>query len=139
MPVHVNTNLHEMKELLSQLKELHAPDRCEGLGNDAWQRMQYVYYRGGETPQQKITKYWNASKDRKSLMKMTTPTLPRAARDSLWHICQEVDSSRTPTSDQAMLDAFIDGCTEVQLQDMFDIMIVQMTWRDRFMKAWDIK
>ena len=137
MPVYDNTSLHEMNELLQQMKELHAPDRCEGIGNDVWHGFQKVAYMGKETPQQKIEKKWNASTDRKGLMKMTTSV--SAARDDLWAICKDVDSSRIPTVDKAMLNAFIDGCTEDQLQKMFDIMIVQMTWRNRLEKAWGIK
>ena len=137
MPVYDNTSLHEMNELLAQMKELHAPDRCEGLGNDAWKKIQYVYHWGNETPQQKIENKWNASNEHKTLMKMTTSG--SGARGDLWKICKEVDSSRKPNMDQAQLDAFIDGCTEVQLQDMFEIMIVQMTWRDRLITCWDIK
>jgi len=113
MPVYDNTSLHEMKELLAQMKELHAPDRCEGLGNDAWQLMQPRYY-WGDTPQQKIEKKWKNSNNleaRKILMKATTSG--SGARGDLWDICKKVDSSRTPTSDQAQLNAFIDGCTEV--------------------------
>ncbi len=139
MPVYDNTSLHEMNELLAQMKELHAPDRCEGLGNDVWKLMQPRYY-WGDTPQQKIEKKWNDSKNldaRKTLMKATTSG--SGARGDLWDICKKVDSERKPTMDQAQLNTFIDGCTDLQLQDMFDIMIVQMTWRDRFMKAWDIK
>ena len=137
MPVYDNTSLHEMNELLQQMKELHAPDRCEGIGNDVWRGLQKVAYMGRETPQQKIEKKWNDGSDRKGLMKMTTSV--SAARDALWDICKVVDSSRTPTVDKAMLNAFIDGCTETQLQNMFDIMIVQMTWRDRLLTAWGIK
>lgn len=141
MRVHDNSSLHEMHELLQQMKELHAPDRCEGPLNDVWQGMQYVYYRGGETPQQKIEKYWNANSSNqkvcKDLLKMLTSG-NSIARESLWHICEEVDSSRTPTIDQAMLNAFIDGCKELQLQKMFDIMIVQWVWRNRMQKAWNI-
>ena len=54
MPVYDNTSLHEMNELLQQMKELHAPDRCEGPWNDAWQGMQYVYYRGGKLHSRKL-------------------------------------------------------------------------------------
>ena len=102
-----------------------------------WRGFQSVYYMGKETPQQKIEKKWNASTDRKALMKMTTSE--SAARDDLWAICKDVDSSRIPTVDKAMLNAFIDGCTPDQLQKMFEIMIVQMTWRNRLEKAWGIK
>ena len=137
MPVYDNTSLHEMNELLQQMKELHASDRCEGPGNYVWQGLQTVAYMGRETPQQKIEKKWNDGSDRKGLMKMTTSV--SASRDDLWAICKVVDSSRKPTVDKAMLNAFIDGCTETQLQKMFDIMIVQMTWRDRLLTAWGIK
>jgi hypothetical protein len=39
MPVYDNTSLHEMNELLAQMKELHAPDRCEGLGRSDHMKM----------------------------------------------------------------------------------------------------
>ena len=250
MPVYDNTSLHEMKELLAQMKELHAPDRCEGLGNDAWQLMQPRYY-WGDTPQQKITNYWNShssehvsllkkmttgelqhdfwklcyevnearilditnpheetwqitstetaaeieikqqdldnfidasdpqkifetmivqwawrnhllkvwglleplqqqiekkwnsSNDHKSLMKMITPKLKQAALKSLWDICKKVDSSRASTLAfevyQTYVDKFIGFCTERQLQAMFNRMIVEGVWRDRFIEAWEIK
>ena len=136
MPVYDNTSLHEMNELLQQMKELHAPDRCEGIGNDVWRGFQKVAYMGRETPQQKIEKKWNDGSDRKSLMKMTTSV--SASRDDLWEICKVVDSSRKPTVSKKDLDAFIDGCTQDQLHQMFEIMIVQMTWRDRLLTAWGI-
>jgi hypothetical protein len=62
-----------------------------------------------------------------------------AARESLWDICKEVDSSRTPTIAQAMLNAFIDGCKSEQLQLMFDKLIVQWVWRERMGNAWGVK
>jgi hypothetical protein len=135
MRVYDNSSLHE---LLQQMKELHEPDRCEGPLNDIWQGMQSVYYRKGLTPQQKIENYWNVnSNNHKGLLKMLTLG-NSAARESLWDICKKVDSSRTPTIDQAMLNAFIDGCNELQLQKMFEIMIVQWVWRDRMQKSWNI-
>ena len=139
MPVYDNTSLHEMNELLQQMKELHAPDRCEGIGNDVWHGFAKLAAMGKETSQQKIEKKWNDSKNleaRKTLMKATTSG--SGARGDLWGICKEVDSSRIPTMDQAQLNAFIGGCTESQLQKMFDIMIVQMTWRDRLIRCWGI-
>jgi hypothetical protein len=142
MRVYDNSSLHE---LLQQMKELHAPDRCEGPLNDAWQGMQSVYYRKGLTPQQKINNYWNVnSKNHKGLLKMLTAGGSTArdqftARDQLWTICKEVDSSRKPTVDEPQLNAFIDGCTASQLQDMFNIMIVQWVWRERMIQAWKIQ
>ena len=137
MPVYDNTSLHEMNELLQQMKELHAPDRCEGPEYYMWQGLQKVAYMGKETPQQKIEKKWNASTDRKGLMKMTTTDF--ASRDDLWAICKDVDSSRKPTHSEEDLNKFIDECTPDELKKMFDIMIVQMTWRDRLLTAWGIK
>ena len=138
MPVYDNTSLHEMNELLQQMKELHAPDRCEGLRNDAWQGMQYLYHMGGETPQQKIEKKWKASsdEDQKSLMKMTTTDF--ASRHDLWKICKVVDDSRIPNHSEEDVNKFIDECKPDQLQKMFAIMIVQMTWRNRLLTAWGI-
>ena len=139
MPVYDNTSLHEMNELLQQMKELHAPDRCEGIGNDVWRGLQKVAYMGRETPQQKIEKKWKASsdEDQKSLMKMTTTDF--ASRHDLWKICNVVDASRKPNHSEEDLKKFIDECKPDQLQKMFDIMIVQMTWRDRLLTAWGIK
>ena len=37
------------------------------------------------------------------------------------------------------LNKFIDECKPEQLQKMFDIMILQWTWRDRLLTAWGIK
>ena len=136
MRVYDNSSLHE---LLQQMKELHAPDRCEGPLNDVWQGMQSVYYGKGLTPQQKIENYWNVnSNNHKGLLKMLTLG-NSAARESLWDICQEVDSSRTPTIAQAMLNAFIDGCKPSQLQLMFEKMIKQWVWRERMGNAWGVK
>ena len=137
MPVYDNTSLHEMNELLQQMKELHAPDRCEGIGNDVWQGFQKVAYIGRETPQQKIEKKWNNSTDRNGLMKMTT--IDFASRNDLWEICKDFYESRRPTHSQEDLNKFIDGCKPEQLQKMFDIMILQWTWRARLLTAWGIK
>ena len=137
MRVYDNSSLHEMHELLQQMKELHAPDRCEGQLNDIWQGIQKL--RGSETPQEKIEKYWNAnSKNHKRDLKMLTE-LDMTARDQLWHICEDVDSTRHPTVAKVQLDAFIEGCDAYQLQKMFDIMIVQWVWRDRLIETWKIK
>ena len=136
MSVYDNTSLYEMNELLQQMKELHPPDRCEGIGNGVWHGFQKFYNMGNETPHQKIEKKWKFCIDHKGLMKMTTSV--SAARDALWEIWKVVDSSRTPTVSKTQLDAFIDGCTPSQLQQMFEIMIVQMTWRDRLLTSWDI-
>ena len=137
MRVYDNSSLHEMHELLQQMKELHTPDRCEGGYNDFWHGIQKKIV--SETPQQKIEKHWNKNiSNHKGLLKMLTSG-GSTARDQLWTICKEVDSSRIPTVAQAMLNAFIDGCTEIQLQKMFDIMIVQWVWRDRLIETWKIK
>ena len=139
MPVYDNTSLHEMNELLQQMKDLHAPDRCEGPEYYMWQGLQKVAYMGRETPQQKIEKKWKASsdEDQKSLMKMTTTDF--ASRNDLWKICKVVDDSRIPNHSEEDVNKFIDECKPEQLQKMFDIMIVQMTWRDRLLTAWGIK
>ena len=127
----------QVSELLAQLKELHAPDRCEGPLNYMWRGVQSVT--GSETSQQKIEKYWNENSSNHAglLKKLTSDSL---ARQDLWEICKEVDPSRKPTSTKAQLDPFIDACQPKQLQQMFSLLIVSWVWRDRLLKAWpDIK
>ena len=137
MRVYDNSSLHGMHELLQQMKELHAPDRCEGIGNDIWHGIQKRIV--SETSQQKIEKYWNShSSQHAVLLKMLTSG-NSASRESLWDICKKVDSSRTPTIAQAMLNAFIDGCKSEQLQLMFDKLIVQWVWRERMWNVWGVK
>ena len=50
-------------DLLYTLQELHAPDRCEGVGNDIWHDMQRfantVTWSSTRTPQQILTDWWN--------------------------------------------------------------------------------
>ena len=80
MRVYDNSSLYEMHELLQQMKELHAPDRCEGPLNDMWQGIQKL--RGSETPQDKIEKHWHAKNamEQKGLLTMLT-SLGMTARD----------------------------------------------------------
>jgi hypothetical protein len=169
MSVANKTKINEMNELLQQLKDLHAPDRCEGFGNDIWHGMQRFANRasGKKTDQQKITDYWD-SKDLDTKIR----ELKTLASNSLHHfyvLCREVDEARTVafflkhkgiwqltngekpdelTTKKNDLNAFIDGSDtdpvlepsqiEVQVQKMFDIMIVQLAWRGRMLKAWKI-
>ena len=95
MSVSDNTKFNELNELLQQLKDLHAPDRCEGFLNDAWHGMQRItnYPIGGKTDQQKITDYWN-SKDlitkKSALKKLASKSL-----HFFYYVCREVDERRT--------------------------------------------
>jgi len=59
MSVADNTKFNEMNELLQQLKDLHAPDRCEGPVNFVWHGMQRFanIASSKKTDQQKITDY----------------------------------------------------------------------------------
>jgi hypothetical protein len=118
------------------MKELHAPDRCEGIGNDIWHGIQKRIV--SETSQQKIEKYWNSNSSQHAVLLKMLTSGNSAARESLWDICKEVDSSRKPTVDKAQLDAFIDGCKPEQLQLMFDKLIVQWVWRERMWNAWGV-
>ena len=127
----------DVSTLLSQLKELHAPDRCEGRPNGLWQSVQKVFV--SETAQDKIKKHWETNiQQHKTLLKKLTSG-SGAEREQMWEICKEVDSKRLPTIDPAKLNEFIDGCNAEQLQKMFNIMIMQWGWRDRLIKAWQIK
>jgi hypothetical protein len=137
MSVYDNSSLHGMHELLQQMKELHAPDRCEGIGNDIWHGIQKRIV--SETSQQKIEKYWNSNSSQHAVLLKMLTSGNIASRESLWDICKEVDSSRKPTVDKAQLDAFIDGCKSEQLQLMFDKLIVQWVWRERMWNAWGVK
>lgn len=137
MRVYDNSSLHGMHELLQQMKELHAPDRCEGIGNDIWHGIQKRIV--SETFQQKIEKYWNSNSSEHAVLLKKLTSGNSASRESLWDICKKVDSSRKPTVDKAQLDAFIDGCKPEQLQLMFDELIVQWVWRERMGNAWGVK
>ena len=169
MSVANKTKFNEMNELLQQLKDLHAPDRCEGFGNDIWHGMQRFANRasGKKTDQQKITDYWD-SKD----LDTKITELKKFASESLhpfYFVCREVDEARTVAfflkhekiweltngekpnelkTKKDDLNNFIDGKDvdpvlgpsqiEVQVQKMFDIMIVQRAWRGRMLTAWGI-
>ncbi len=127
----------EVKELLQQLKELHAPDRCEGVGNFFWHGIQRFTHMGSKTDQQKIEDHWKETKDitihQNDLKKLASKSL----RD--FHlVCREVNKTVQLASTQEDMDMFIDNCKEEQVQQMFDIMIVQWVWRTRMLEAWDI-
>jgi len=153
-----NVSVHEMRELLQQLKELHAPDRCEGVGNFFWHGIQRVTHIGEKTDQQKITDHWNAKRESSGVQqKSELKTLASWARHDFYFVCREVDqaravqfytlhqevwdilSSETPSelaTKKGDIDTFINESTSAQVQQMFDVMIVQWAWRDRMLKAW---
>ncbi len=152
------TNSREVKELLHQLKELHAPDRCEGPGNFIWRGMQKVAYMGSKIDQQKIEDYWKETKDI-TIHQNDLKKLASTALHDFYFVCRKVDmdravafyklhqgvwdilSSAPPTViaiKQKDVNDFIDGSTEEKVQQMFDIMIVQWEWRTRMLEAWKI-
>jgi len=150
----------EMHELLQQLKELHAPDRCEGVGNFFWRGIQRVTHIGSseKTDQQKITDHWNASQESSGVQqKSELKTLASWALHDFYFVCREVDenravqfytrhqkvwdilSSETPSelaTKQGDIDTFINDSSRAQVQQMFDVMIVQWAWRDCMLSAW---
>jgi hypothetical protein len=169
MSVADNTKFNEMNELLQQLKDLHAPDRCEGPANFVWHGMQRFanMASGKKTDQQKITDYWNARDLPTKISKLKT--LASNSLHDFYFVCREVDEARTVafflkhkdiwqltnaekteelSTKKEDLNNFIDGKDanpvlepsqiEVQVQKMFDIMIVQWAWRGRMLTAWDI-
>jgi hypothetical protein len=95
MSVADNTKFNEMNELLQQLKDLHAPDRCEGPGNFVWHGMQrFANMASGEkTDQQKITDYWN-EKDLATKIS-ALKTLASNSLHDFYFICRKVDKART--------------------------------------------
>ena len=151
-----------MNELLQQLKDLHAPDRCEGLPNYVWHGMQRLTHFGssGKTDQQKITDHWNAKRESSGVQQKDE--LKKLASKSLhdfYKVCHELDQVRTVafflkhrkvwelrngetaeaiTTKKNDLYKFIDDSSASNVQKMFDIMIVQWAWRDRMLQAWDI-
>ena len=149
----------EVKELLQQLKELHAPDRCEGPGNFIWHGMQRFSHFGSSkrTDQQKITDHWNA-KDlrtkRSELKKLASTSL-----HDFYFVCRKLDQDRAEAFyklnkaawdilsnateielaiKQKDVNDFIDKSFAPGVQKMFDIMIEQWEWRTRMLEAWDI-
>jgi hypothetical protein len=153
-------SVHEMHELLQQLKELHAPDRCEGAGNFFWHGMQRLAHIGSseKTDQQKITDYWNAKRESSGVQqKSELKTLASWALQDFYFVCRKVDEDRAVnfykqnhevwdilssetsselTKKQGDIDTFINASTSAQVQQIFDVMIVQWAWRDRMLKAW---
>jgi hypothetical protein len=158
-----NTNSREVKELLQQLKELHAPDRCEGPGNFFWHGMQRFSNFGSSkrTDQQKITDYWNAKRESSSVeQKGELKKLASKSLQDFYFVCEEVDKDRIVTickpnkevwdilspnapaevkaKKQVDIDKFIKESKAEQVQQMFDIMILQWEWRTRMLEAWGI-
>ena len=156
-----STKFNEMNKLLQELKELHAPDRCEGLPNYVWHGMQRltkaVTRSQDQTPQQKITNYWNErdlSTHRSDLKKLASTSL-----HDFYFVCRELDENRAKAfvlshndiweltngetkqeiaTKQNDIDDFIDKSFAPGVQKMFDIMIVQWAWRGRMLTAWEI-
>ena len=152
-----NKNSREVNELLQQLKDLHAPHRCEGPGNFLWHGIQRLtnIASSKKTDQQKITDHWNAKElrtKRSELKKLASTEL-----HDFYSVCREVDKDRavafytlhqevwdTLSSEipeeletkQGDVDNFIDKSFAPGVQKMFDIMIVQWAWRRRMRKAW---
>ena len=159
MSVSDNTKFNELNELLQQLKDLHAPDRCEGFFNGVWHGMQRItnYPIGGKTDQQKITDHWHMCSDVEQKDKLKT--LASKSLHDFYFVCRELDEVRTVsfflkhkdvweltngitpdelTTRKNDLDTFIDNTGPSNVQKMFDIMIVQWAWRGRMLQAWDI-
>jgi hypothetical protein len=158
MSVPDNSKFNEMKELLQQMKELHAPDRCEGFRNYVWHGIQQIanIKSGEKTSQQKITDHWNEEKDIKD-HKNDLKKLASKAQQEFWMVCCEVNKSKILSitsphrevwdtlsnltkeendTKNADLAKFIDDSGVPQVQKMFDIMIVQSDWRNYMMAAW---
>lgn len=169
MSVSDSTKFNEMNKLLQQLKDLHAPDRCEGIRNDVWHGMQRFanIASSKKTDQQKITDYWNGKDLATKISELKT--LASNSLHDFYFVCRKVDEARTvaffrlhkdiwqltnaETQDELTtkkndLNAFIDGSDAnpvlqpsqiaAQVQQMFDIMIVQWAWRGRMLTAWNI-
>jgi hypothetical protein len=143
------------------LKELHAPDRCEGPGNFIWHGMQRFSHFGSSkrTDQQKCIDHWNETKDitihQNDLKKLASRSL-----HDFYFVCRQVDKDRAvafyiqnqavwdilspnapaevKAAKQKDIDKFINESKAEQVQQMFDIMIVQWEWRTRMLDAWDI-
>ena len=162
MPPPDNTSMNEMTALLQQMKELHAPDRCEGPANYVWhglQKMAKTVTRSTEkTPQGKIEDFWKGidlQTRRTSLKKLTG-----VAQHDFLKICLEVDRPRilqiaephqntwettsNPQTDQEIqikkydLDKFITEIKDEKIQSLFDKLIVTWEWRRRMISSWGI-
>ena len=162
MSVSDSTQFNEMNKLLQELKDLHAPDRCEGPFNFVWHGMQRLTHFGssGKTDQQKITDYWNAKQESSGVQqKDELKTLASISLHDFYFVCRELDQVRTVAffrSHQKIwqltngetqaelaiknndLYKFIDDSSPSNVQKMFDIMIAQWAWRDRMLTAWEI-
>jgi hypothetical protein len=154
-------NSREVKELLQQLKELHAPDRCEGPGNFIWHSIQRLTHIGSskKTDQQKIKDYWNETQDI-TIHQNDLKKLASQSPHDFYFVCEEVDKDRIVTickpnknvwdilspnapaevkaAKQKDIDQFINESKSEQVQQMFAIMIVQWEWRTRMLQTWDI-
>jgi hypothetical protein len=156
----------DVNMLLIQLKEVHAPDRCEGKWNDRWQDLhRFKNYMTGSTEmstQQKIIAYWNklCVAARKRYLKQLAD---KAQRD-FSRLCIEVDAEvdkyrmhfiqqkhwgswtfRDAKTDlqkkkrKEGLDTYITLLTENELQLLFNKLIVIWNWRDRMMDIPEIE
>ena len=155
----------EIKLLLQHLKEVHAPDRCDGWGNDAWHGVQrfknFVTGSTKTTEQQQLTASWNIMNEdaRRTYLKKLT-NIPGTQHD-FYEVCYKVDGARidkirqatktsadawaTPSSPpkidvqlikQKDLNEFITDITPEKLQLLFDKLIVDYSWRRRM---WNIQ
>ena len=55
---------------------------------------------------------------------------------AVWDILSSETSSEL-TKKQGDIDTFINDSSPEQVQQMFDVMIVQWAWRDRMLNAWN--
>ena len=162
MPPPDNTSMNEMTALLQQMKELHAPDRCEGPANYVWhglQKMAKTVTRSTEkTPQEKIEDFWKGidlETRRTSLQKLTG-----VAQHDFWKICHKVDgpkilqitqphqntwdtTSNPQTNEEIQtkqydLNLFITQIEDEKVQSLFDKLIVTWEWRRRMIVSWQI-
>ena len=162
MPPLDNSSMNEMTALLQQMKELHAPDRCEGPANYVWhglQKMAKTVTRSTEkTPQEKIEDFWkgiDVETRRTSLKKLTG-----VAQHDFRNICLKVDGPKileitqphqetweTTSNPQTNaeiqtkkydLDNFITQIEDEKLQSLFDKLIVTWEWRRRMIVSWKI-
>ena len=162
MPPPDNTSMNEMTALLQQMKELHAPDRCEGPANYVWhglQKMAKTVTRSTEkTPQEKIEDFWKGidlETRRTSLKKLTG-----VAQRDFKNICHKVDgpqilqitqthqntwdTTSNPQTDEEIqtkqydLNLFITRISDEKVQSLFDKLIVTWEWRRRMIVSWQI-
>jgi hypothetical protein len=138
-----------MRGLLEEMRDLSSvrcagrgggPDRCEGVRNDVWHGMQMVraYATGKETPQMRLREIWYQMDlaTRKGELKKLAAKVQHDFLGMCLTVNKETMESIAGPNTESNLDAFIDACTFEDVQELFELMLVQWGWRTHMQEIW---